>query len=481
MLPAIRKLALGIALIIGASTVLLVSDWNRRGQRSGVTEKVRRVAIFQFASNSILDENVAGMIDALAKGDFVDGRNISIQRFNAEGDFVTANTIAKTLVSGRFDLVLTSSTPALQTMASANEDGTVLHVFAAVTDPFGAGVGISGTNPLDHPRHLVGIGTFQPVEHTFEIAREIYPALTRVGVVWNASEASSEACVLKARKKCKEMSVELLEANVENSAGVLEAARSLVGRGAQALWIGGDNTVETATDSVVAAAREGRIPVFSNTPASVKRGELFALGADYFEVGTLAGELASQVLKGRDPTTVRVENIVPERLVIDTSVQRGLKDRWRIPPAVMARASAPDTTQPTSAARLKAPEPGRTYKVGLVYFAPEPGADLVIRAVQDALRDRGFVEGKNLEFRQAHAQAEISNITQLLQNFDNSDVDAIVTLTTPCLTAACGTVKRKPVVFAYVYDPIAAGAGKSMTDHLPHVTGIGSLDRKSVV
>ncbi|TAM79824.1 MAG: hypothetical protein EPN47_18725 [Acidobacteria bacterium] len=475
MLPAIRKLALGIALIIGASTVLLVSDWNRRDQRSGVTEKVRRVAIFQFGSNSILDENVAGMVDALAKDGFVDGQTISIQRFNAEGDFVTANTIAKALVTGHFDLVLTSSTPALQTMASANKDGNTIHVFAAVTDPFGAGVGISGVNPLDHPRHLVGIGTFQPVEHTFQIAKEIYPALTRVGVVWNASEASSEACVLKARKKCKEMSVELLEANVENSAGVLEAARSLVGRGAQALWIGGDNTVETATDSVVAAAREGRIPVFSNTPASVKRGELFALGADYFEVGTLAGKLAAEVLKGKDPASVRIENIVPEKLVVDTSVLQGLKGPWRILPAVMARASAPDAAQSTSAGQLKAPELGRTYKVGLVYFAPEPGADLVIRAVQDALRDRGFVEGKNLEFRRAHAQAEISNITQLLQNFDNSDVDAIVALTTPCLTAASATVKRKPVVFAYVYDPIAAGAGKSMMDHLPHVTGIGSF------
>ena len=462
-------------MIIGASTVLLVSDWNRRGQRSGVPERVRRLAIFQFASNSILDENVAGMIDALARNGFVDGRRVSIQRFNAEGDFVTANTIAKALVSGHFDLILTSSTPALQTMASANKDGTVIHVFAAVTDPFGAGVGISGVNPLDHPRHLVGIGTFQPVEHTFEIAKEIYPGLTRVGVVWNASEACSEACVLKARKKCKELGIELLEANVENSAGVLEAAKSLVGRGAQALWIGGDNTVETATDSVVAAAREGRIPVFSNTPASVKRGELFALGADYFEVGTLAGELASQVLKGKDPATVRIENIVPERLVIATSALQRLKDPWSVPPALMARASAPQKAQATSAARVKAPEPGRTYKVGLVYFAPEPGADLVISAVQDALRDRGFVDGKNLEFRQAHAQAEISNITQLLQNFDNSDVDAIVTLTTPCLTAACATVKTKPVVFAYVYDPIAAGAGKSMTDHLPHVTGVGSF------
>lgn len=462
-------------MIVGASTILLVSDWSRREQRSNSPERVRRVAIFQFASNSILDENVAGMIDALAKGSFVDGRTISIQRFNAEGDFVTANTIAKALVSGHFDLILTSSTPALQTMASANKDGTVTHVFAGVTDPYGAGVGIRGVNPRDHPRHLVGIGTFQPVEHTFEIAKEIYPGLNRVGVVWNASEACSEACVLKARKKCKELGIELLEANVENSAGVLEAARSLVGRGAQALWIGGDNTVETATDSVVAAAREGEIPVFSNTPASVKRGELFALGADYFEVGTLAGELASQILKGRDPSTLGVENIVPERLVINPSVLRGLKDPWRVPPALMAKATFPQKVHATSAAPPKAPEPGRIYKVGLVYFAPEPGADLVIKAVQDALRDRGFVKGKNLEFRQAHAQAEISNITQLLQNFDNSDVDAIVTLTTPCLTAACATVKRKPVVFAYVYDPIAAGAGKSITDHLPHVTGVGSF------
>ena len=30
-------------------------------------------------------------------------------------------------------------------------------------------------------------------------------------------------------------------------------------------------------------------------------------------------------------------------------------------------------------------------------------------------------------------------------------------------------------MFTYVYDPIAAGAGKSRTDHLPRVTGVGSL------
>src|SRR5439155_10365425 len=46
---------------------------------------------------------------------------------------------------------------------------------------------------------------------------------------------------------------------------------------------------------------------------------------------------------------------------------------------------------------------------------------------------------------------------------------------TPCLTGACAVVKQTPVVFTYVYDPLAAGAGKSFTEHLPNVTGIGSF------
>jgi ABC-type uncharacterized transport system substrate-binding protein len=478
MLSAIRRLALGIILIIAASAVLLISDWGRREHKGGSTAsgKVPRVAIFQFASRPVLDDNVAGMIDALAKDGFVDGQTVSIQRFNAENDFLTANTIAKAIVGGHFDLVLTSSTPCLQTMANANKTGAMIHVFAAVTDPFGAGVGINRDSPLDHPRHLVGVGTFQPVERTFEIAKEIYPGLRRVGVVWNTAESCSEACVLKARKKCKELGIELLEANIENSVGVLEAARSVVGRGAQALWIGGDNTVEMAMDSLATAAKEGKIPVFNNNPGSVQRGGvLFALGADYFDVGTQAGGLAARIMKGMDPATIRIENVVPERLVLNAKALQGLKDPWKIPPAIMAKASAAPKPPATNAPAPRTPEPGRTYKVGIVYFAPEPGADLVIKAVLDALRDRGFVQGKNLEVRQSHAQAEISNITQLLQNYDNSDVDAIVTLTTPCLTAACTMVKKKPVIFAYVYDPIAAGAGKSLTDHLPHVTGIGSF------
>src|ERR1700691_807591 len=129
----------------------------------------------------------------------------------------------------------------------------------------------------------------------------------------------------------------------------------------------------------------------------------------------------------------------------------------------------------TKHAAVAALSPGRTYKMGVVYFAPEEGADLVLKALFETLAQEGFVEGKNLEVKRSHAQGDLTNIPALLQNYDSQQMDLIVTLTTPCLTGACAIVKHTPVVFTYVTDPIAAGAGKTPADHLPRVTGVGSF------
>jgi len=118
---------------------------------------------------------------------------------------------------------------------------------------------------------------------------------------------------------------------------------------------------------------------------------------------------------------------------------------------------------------------GRMVKTAIVYFARDVGTDMCVQGLIDGLKASGFDEGKNLEVRRADAQGEMINIPAMLQNYDSSDVDLIMTITTPCLSGACNRVKHKPVVFTCVTDPIAAGAGKSRTDHLPFVTGVGSF------
>jgi len=118
---------------------------------------------------------------------------------------------------------------------------------------------------------------------------------------------------------------------------------------------------------------------------------------------------------------------------------------------------------------------GRTLKAAIVYFAPDVGTDMCVQGLIDGLKASGFEEGKNLEVSRADAQGEMINIPAILQNYDNSDVDLIMTVTTPCLAGACNRVKHKPVVFTCVTDPIAGGAGRTRTDHLPFVTGVGSF------
>ena len=472
---AIKRLSLGIFLIALTSSVLLVADWHRR--RPGAS-RIPHAAVLIYSSQPVLLEGAEGMIEGLADSGFIDGQSIVFRQYNAEGDLATVNTIAKQITDGQFDLVLTMSTPAMQAVANANRAGKVVHVFGLVADPFGAGVGISRENPLDHPKQLVGVGTSLPVASSFQLAREFFPGLKSVGVVWNPGESNSQVFTKQAREAARKLGIDLLEANADNSSAVAEAANSVISRGAQALWVGGDNTVLLALDSVIALARKARIPIFTVTPGNPQRGTLFDQGADFHAIGKQTGELAAQILRGVDPATIPVRNVAPEKLVINKLALPGLTDPWHLPEDALARADVfVDETGVHRKAVAATPQPsaGRVFKVGIVYFAPEPGAESCMQGLLDGLRDLGFVEGKNLEVRKAHAQGEIVNIPSVLQNYDNQDLDVIVPMTTPCLTAACSTVKKTPVVFTYVYDPIAAGAGKTRTDHLPNITGVGSF------
>ncbi len=434
---------------------------------------------------------------------FVDGKTIHIRTYNSENDLPTANSIAKEIAGGDFEMVITISTPCLQVMASANRDRRMTHVFGAVTDPAASGVGISKENPLDHPKYLAGMGTFQPVREAFQIARQMNPALKTVGVVWNPAETCSEACCILARDECKKLGITLMEAQVDATAGVREAADSLVARGVEALWMGGDNTVEMAAAQLVQSGQRGLIPVFANAPGHSKIGVLFGLGANYTEVGHRVGEMAARILNGSlDPAKVEIKNVMPAKLSVSTeALERFRVKSWSLPedlkktvhefyddkgqmtpgPAAASTVTTaavptvPVVSTPPPAAPSGPPAEGKTYRIGVTYFGPDPGTELGIRGFLDGMKALGYIEGENLEVITRHAQGEMANVAQIISSFEGEDLDLLVPLTTPNLTAAVGSFKSSPIVFTVVYDPVSAGAGKSLEDHAPNVTGIGSL------
>lgn len=341
MWAALKKSTLGIALIAAAAAVLLYSDLDSRRVEVHGQNRVLHVAVVQQISIPALDEGVAGALAALKDRGYSDGARMVLSSYNAQGDVSTGNAIAKAVTSGDFDLILSFSTVSLQTIANSNRFATPPrhHVFALVTDPYAVGVGISRENHLSHPPYMTGLGSLAPIQPAFELARQMLPTLKRVGLVWDASEANSVVTTMLARKVCASMGIELIEANAGNSTEIAEATASVLSRGAQAIWISPDLIASHGLDLIVHKARLAQIPVFTSVPASGVSGALFELGANYESIGRQAGNLAADVLDGKDPASIPVENVMPVTLKVNKLALKGLREKWSIPDDTLKRAN----------------------------------------------------------------------------------------------------------------------------------------------
>ena len=349
-----KRLILGIALILAAAGILL---WSYINSRSGVrsSSSTKRIAIVQNASQPIIEDGFAGITDSLKTRGYTDGTNISIKRFNAELDLGTANSIAREVTSGSYDMIISMTTVSLQTIANANKTGKkVDHIYGFVSNPPGAGVGIDAKDLSIHPPYMAGYGTMQPIKETFELIKKMNPGLTKLGLVWNSAETNSLSQTTFARKIAPSMGITLMEANAENSTAVSDAAASLVSRGVEAIWVSGDVTVLVAVDAVIDAARRGRIPVISVIPPTVKKGALLDIGGNYNMVGRAMGMRAADVLDGRRPSEFRAEFYEPKTLTLNKKALVGLKGTWTIPAVIEARASL--IIDDTGEHKIKQPE-----------------------------------------------------------------------------------------------------------------------------
>jgi putative tryptophan/tyrosine transport system substrate-binding protein len=343
MVVVLKKTALGLAMILGAAAILLYSDLDSRrvsADHGSDGSRPRRVAVVQQTSIPALDEGITGALAALKERGYVDGGRMILRQYNAQGDIGTANAIAKEVTSGDFDLIFSASTVSLQTIANANRFATPprKHVFALVSDPYAVGVGVSRENHAIHPPYMTGVGSLAPVEDIFRLAKQLHPSLKRVGLVWDPSEANSVVTTKLARTACASLGITLVEANAENSTAITEATASLLARNVQAIWISPDLVASHGLDLIVSKAKVAGIPVFTSIPRSSTSGALFELGANFQAIGHVAGELAADVLDGRDPALVPVENILPTKLQVDLLALRNLREKWDLPDAFVQRA-----------------------------------------------------------------------------------------------------------------------------------------------
>lgn len=118
----------------------------------------------------------------------------------------------------------------------------------------------------------------------------------------------------------------------------------------------------------------------------------------------------------------------------------------------------------------------KTYNVGIVQLVEHDALDAANKGFVDALKERGFEEGKNLTIDQQNAQADQSNLQNIGQRFINNKVDLIYAIATPAAQTVANLTKDIPIVGSAITDYEAAKLVKSNEAPGGNLTGTSDMN-----
>ena len=113
---------------------------------------------------------------------------------------------------------------------------------------------------------------------------------------------------------------------------------------------------------------------------------------------------------------------------------------------------------PAVKSQAEVPGAGKVPVIGVANYGAHPILDVIVDAFKARLRERGLADGKNVKILWKSVEGDVNLASSVAQSLLNSNVDVIVSITTPVSQALYKVAKGKvPVVFCGVTDPISAG------------------------
>lgn len=113
----------------------------------------------------------------------------------------------------------------------------------------------------------------------------------------------------------------------------------------------------------------------------------------------------------------------------------------------------------------------KVVKIGVTQIVEHPALDASRKGFIDALKSKGFEEGKNVEIDFQNAQGEPATAQTIAQNFVAKKKDLILAIATPSAQAAFNATKNIPILITAVTDPVKAGLVKTLDKPETNVTG----------
>jgi len=282
------------------------------------SQDVISIGISQLIEHPALDSAREGFIDALKSEGYEDGKNIDIDIQFAQGDISLTSTIADNFVSQNKDLILAIATASAQSAKNSTTEIPIL--FTAVTDPVKSGL----LEDMDSPsENITGTSDMSPIKKELELGQTFFPNAKNIGIMFNTSEVNSQIQVDIAKEVANELSVNIIEIPITNTSEI-EAALSSKAKKIDYLFLPSDNLVASSSPMIAKIASDNNIPIIAVEESMVKAGALACEGIDYFRLGQQTGQMAVNIIEGKDVSEIPASILKETKLTINEDVAEKL-------------------------------------------------------------------------------------------------------------------------------------------------------------
>ncbi len=266
------------------------------------------IGYVQYVEAPQLADGLAGFTRALSDAGLRDGQDFVIDYRCAQGEMANIPLILSTFADRRVAMVATSTNPCM--LAAAQRVRDVPVVVTVTLDPAICGVTVIPPNMT---------GTYKPFQaDTFvQVLRACHPSATVIGLPYSPHEAHAEYAAGAIRDAAAAQGIRTILQPVSAVSDLPEVARALAAQGAQAFVVASDNTIYTGLETIVAVAREKKIPLFVTDAGLNARGAAVGWGLNYHDWGYASGQVAAELLRGKTVAEVPLRS--NDRFRIDIS------------------------------------------------------------------------------------------------------------------------------------------------------------------
>jgi putative ABC transport system substrate-binding protein len=297
--------------------------------------KVPRVGF--LAASSASDAANARWIEAFRQGlrdlGYVEGRNIVIEYRYAGEKYERLPALAAELVRLKVDVIVSHGTPG--PLAAKHATSVIPIVMTSAGDPVASGLVSSLARPGGN---VTGMSLMVPElgGKRLHLLKEIIPGLSRVAVLWNATNPYNSLVVREMEATATTLGVQLQSLVVrgpDDFEGALAAAAT--GRAA-ALTAVEDPLTNTKRIQIVDFAAKSRLPAIYGIKEFVDAGGLMSYGVHFADSYRRAAAYVDKILKSAKPADLPVQQPTKFEFAINLKTAKALG--LTIPPSLLQRA-----------------------------------------------------------------------------------------------------------------------------------------------